>query len=286
MNRGHGGEKIFLDKNKKGIFLDYLEKAQKHTKIKILAYCVMDNHYHLVIQNTSGKMSDFVKRLNGDFGRYYAKISKRKGYVFQSRFNSTLIEDDYYLNNSIIYLLQNPVRAGIVPKPEYYKWSSVNLYHPSTKSEIVDIKFVKEIFGSEKQFLEKLHMVSHNKLPIKNTKYGNFFGSDKFFKSALNKFNRRKKPLEQNKGVKRKDDFFFESMEKVIWEFEKKKRIKIDKIDISTIKGKRLRGELLLLLKDKTGLTYSEIGVFDIFSDLNSNSLRSIYRNTKKRLNY
>lgn len=286
MNRGHGGDDILHGKKNKKLFLDYLSDASKKLKIKTLAYCLMDNHYHLVIENTSGRMSDFLKKLNGNYGKYYSKMSGRTGYVFQSRFKSTLIEKDSYLVKSIQYLLQNPVRAGIVPNAEDYKWSSVNSYYTSTKNKIVDIKFVKEMFGTKNEFLGALHTVSYDRLPVISSKYGSVLGSENFFKSSLKKHNRRKRPSEQSVGTKRKDDHYFEPTEKVIWEFEKKKRMKLNKIDISTIKGKRLRSELLVIIKDKTGLTYSEIGRFDIFRDLNSNSLRSIYRNTKKRLNH
>ena len=70
----------------------------------------------------------------------------------------------------------------------------------------------------------------------------------------------------------------------MIWEFEKIKGFKIDEINISTLVGKRQRGEVLVLLKDKAGLTYKEISRdFDIFGDLKFSSLREIYRNKKRR---
>ena len=72
-------------------------------------------------------------------------------------------------------------------------------------------------------------------------------------------------------------------MGKVIWEFEKIKAIKIDAIDISTKEGPRHRGDLLSMLKENGGLTYKEISEFDIFEDIKMDSLRSIYRNAKKR---
>lgn len=289
MNRGHGGEDILDGDKNKILFLYYMADASKKLKIKILAYCIMDNHFHLIIENTSGKMSEFVKRFNSIYARYYCKISGRKGYVFQSRFKSTLIEKDAYLVKSIVYLLQNPVRAGVVQNSEDYKWSSVNSYYltnTANRNEILDIEFVKEIFGTKEAFLELLHSDVNKGLPIRSTKYGDILGSESFFKSAFKKYDRRLKLSEQSIGTKRNDDYYFDPIEKVLWEFERKRRMKLGELDISTIKGKRLRGELLVLLKDKTGLTYREIGTLDIFGDLNLNSLRSIYRNSKRRLNY
>ena len=128
MNRGDDGNDIFAGNKKKSQFLDYLEGASSQMKIRIFAYCSIDNHYHLVLENSSGRMSDFLKLLNGQYGMYYRKMYGGKGYVFQSRFKSTIIEDDGYLIKSIEYLLQNPVRAGIVSFAENYIWSSIHYY--------------------------------------------------------------------------------------------------------------------------------------------------------------
>ena len=115
------------------------------------------------------------------------------------------------------------------------------------------------------------------------TKYGEVLGSEDFFKSALKKYDRRTRPSTQSIGVQRQDERYFDPVEKVIWEFEKIKGIQIEEIDISTLEGKRQRGELLVLLKDQAGLTYKEIGKFDIFGYLKFNSLRGIYRNMKRK---
>jgi hypothetical protein len=128
-----------------------------------------------------------------------------------------------------------------------------------------------------------IHTSGARQLPVKITRYGEFLGSEDFFKSALKKFDRRTRPTDQSIGTQRKDDFYFDPVEKVIWEFEKIKGLKMEEIDITTLEGKRQRGELLVLLKDKGGLTYKEIREIDIFGDLRFNSLRGIYRNMKSK---
>lgn len=82
MNRGYDGKHIFEGNKNKSQFLEYLEEASKQMKIRLFAYCIMDNHYHLVLENSSGKMSDFAKLLNGQYGMYYRKMYGGKGYVF------------------------------------------------------------------------------------------------------------------------------------------------------------------------------------------------------------
>jgi hypothetical protein len=84
-------------------------------------------------------------------------------------------------------------------------------------------------------------------------------------------------------GVNRQDERCFEPAKKVLQEFEEMKAVPISEIDTGTYKGKRQRGELLVLLKDNAGLKYSEIAGFEIFADLSFASLRSIYRNMKRK---
>ena len=75
---GYDGNDIFVGNQNKSQFLDYLEGASNRMKIRLFAYCVMDNHYHLVLENSSGMMSDFLKLLNGQYGMYYRKMNGGK----------------------------------------------------------------------------------------------------------------------------------------------------------------------------------------------------------------
>jgi len=284
MNRGYAGNAIFSGHKNKNYFIDYLLDASKKMKIRIFAYCVLDTHYHLVLENTTGRLSDFLRLLNGNYGMCYRKVNGGKGYVFQSRFKSTLIEDEAYLLQSIIYLLQNPVRARIVDNAEDYIWSSVGYYFSDQKTEIVDADFINELFGTKNALMEALNSMRGPLLEIKTTEYGEFFGSDDFIKASFEKFDRRKKPSQQSHGVQRLDERYFEPVEKVIWEFEQMKNIKIDDINISTHEGKRLRGELLVYLKEKAGLKYKEIGEIEIFGNLSFISSQHLPEYEKKEL--
>jgi hypothetical protein len=120
-------------------------------------------------------------------------------------------------------------------------------------------------------------------LEIITTKHGEILGNREYIEIAREKHNRRKRPTEQSDGVNRQDERFFEPVQKVLQGFEEMKAVPISGIDTGTYKGKRQRGELLVLLKDKAGLKYREIAEVEIFSDLSFASLRSIYRNMKAR---
>ena len=138
MNRGINGDDIFSGGKSKSMFLDLMEETARKLKIRILAYCVMGNHYHLILENSSGRMSDFFLQLNGQYGMIFRKLTGEHGYVFQGRYKSTLIQEDSYLRTAIRYALLNPVRAGLVMKFDNYIWSSANEYFTEKTSDLVD----------------------------------------------------------------------------------------------------------------------------------------------------
>lgn len=282
MNRGYNGNNIFNEDSNKELFLDLIKKYSDCLRIRVLAYCIMNNHYHLIFQNTSGRMSDFFKQINGQFGSLYRMKKGGKGYVFQDRYKSMIIQNDSYLLLALAYVLNNPVRAGLVNNFKEYSWSSWNLYFNDTPNEIVDNKFVEELLGNRQNLI---NFVNDNagleKLPVVTVDIGTIVGGEAFVIKALEKFNRRsgKESLEN----RRMDDKYFEPLEKIIMEFERKYKINYLDIDTRTHAGKRLRSELLVNLKENAGLKYQEIKKIDIFSDVSINSLGAMYKRYKER---
>lgn len=281
MNRGHNGEDIFYGGANKNFFLENLEENIKKYRIRIFAYCILDNHYHLILENSSGQLSEFIKSINGKYGMYYRKKEGGKGYVFQNRFKSTLIQDDFYLRMSIGYVLLNPVKAGKVQKFNDYNWSSIKDYFDGRVSKIVDDAFVEDLFSTKGEFYKFLTGMTGKELKIIKSKYGEVLGSEEFLKEALSMYDRRKKA--QSSGRQRIDDRYFEPVEKILMEFENLKGIKIEDVNINSFAGKRLRGELLVLLKELSGLKYTDIIEIPLFTDLQVNSLPKLYRDAKIR---
>jgi REP element-mobilizing transposase RayT len=284
MNRGINGEEIFSGDNNKAQFLDYLVEYSTKLKIRILAYCLLDNHYHMVIENSSGRMSDFFKHLNGKYGMYYRKTHGGQGYVFQSRFKSTLIEDDSYLRAAIAYLLLNPVRAGIVTNFKEYTWSSAGEYFSKNTDSIVDSEYVNDLFETEKNLVEFTESLLGRELQVLQLEKGEVLGSNDFMEEAFKKYNRRESPdSSQSIGVRRSEDKNFETVERVFHEFENKIGMSTEEINTATLIGKKLRGELLVWLKDYAGLKYTEIAEFPLFNDIRANSLPQLYKNARRR---
>ncbi|MEO0280931.1 MAG: transposase [candidate division WOR-3 bacterium] len=280
MNRGFKNEKIFFNPKAKQHFLELLEILSKKYGMDIYAYCLMKNHFHLVLKNHKNLLSEFMKELDGSYGIYYRKNFGGRGYVFASRFKSTLIQDDKYLKMSIIYTLLNPVKADIVENPFDYQWSSINHYFSNTESFIAKEK-VEELFGNIKQLNQSLKAWERKNLPVKKSRVGEFLGSEEFFKEAMKKFDRRKTENTFT-NIRTKKERNLE-IEELIHEFEKEKNIDFKKANFSENFWKKLRAELLVFLHDKYLLTYRQISRIKYFKTLQLSSLGTIYKREKEK---
>jgi len=282
MNRGHGGDQVFAGDSLKRIYLEILGVASKAFRIPIFAYCVMDNHFHLVVQNANGQFSRFMKVVQTRYAIRYRLRAGGQGYVFQDRFKSTVIQDDAYLMKAILYVLNNPVRAGIASSATEYAWSSAGEYFGDKPCEWLDHGFVEEFFSGKRAFMSALRMSKGLGLPDFKSQYGPVLGDESFVKQAEARYDRRLEKVSPRNA--RADDLSFEPVEKVIQEFECRISKPIEKITIGCHEGKRQRAELLVLLKDRAGLTYREIMEFDVFRGLAYSSLGCIYANARKAM--
>jgi putative transposase len=280
-NRGHDREDIFASAELKMVFLELFRNVVRKMRLRVLAYCVMSNHFHLVLENTEGRLSEAMKRLCGEYGAIYRKITGGVGYVFQGRFRSTWIDDNAYLLQSILYLLQNPTRAGLTDQAEHYPWSSVHEYYSGKASESVDNRFVEELFGCKEAFQQALAGSRHLRLSVRMSRVGEFLADEGKLAAALERFERRNERACIKR--KRRDDWSLEPVTKVIAEFEHKVETRIDAIETGTRHGQRLRADLLVQLRDQANMKYTDIAQLDLFSDLRAESLRSIYLLAKRR---
>ncbi len=285
MSRGINGEPILAGREGKQYFLRVLHEARKIHRIRLFAYCVMDNHYHLILQNTSGRLADFMRYVNGSYGLDYRRRVGGRGYVFQDRYKSTLIQQDSYLSMAVVYVLLNPVRAGLVKNPYHYSWSSISLYFSGEDSDIVDNAYVEAVFGSKREFHHFLEdwMAKGWGLPLQHTRFGDILGDMGFIAEIERHFNRRR----SIKGSfrMRKDDYTFASPLEVIRRFERVNGVRLTEIDVTTRRGMRLRGKLLLLLREKAGLRYKEIIKIPLFRSLKYSSLGKLYKRAKVEFN-
>jgi putative transposase len=127
-SRGNEQKDIFKSKRDREKFLGYLESATTRYSAAIHAYCLMSNHYHLLLETPAGNLSQIMRHINGAYTTYFNIKRKRAGHLFQGRFKAILVEADDYLAELSRYIHLNPVRVGIVAKPEQCQWSSYRSY--------------------------------------------------------------------------------------------------------------------------------------------------------------
>jgi REP element-mobilizing transposase RayT len=124
MNRGNGRQPIFEDATDAGRFIDLFGEIARPLGWHCHAYCLMTNHYHLVLQTESANLSKGMQAFAGRYTQDFNRRHARDGQVFRGRFKAILVERDSYLLPLIRYVVLNPVLAKLVDEPGAWRWSS------------------------------------------------------------------------------------------------------------------------------------------------------------------
>jgi len=156
MLRGINRQSIFEDEEDKLRFVDILRLCKEPCGYEIFAWCLMDNHVHLVIRFTDKPIDVSIKKIGIKYAYYFNRKYERSGHLMQDRFKSETIEDNAYLYTVVRYVHMNPVKAGICDRPEVYKWSSFRQYlfdagvvHTVPVYRFADTESVLEMFGAD-----------------------------------------------------------------------------------------------------------------------------------------
>lgn len=123
-SRGNEKKPVFKDEQDRLNFLNTLQHANKRYNWICHAYCLMTNHYHLLIETPDGNLSIGMRQLNGVYTQLFNKWHGRIGHLFQGRYKAILIQKDSHLLEVCRYVVLNPVRAKMDETPEEYPWSS------------------------------------------------------------------------------------------------------------------------------------------------------------------
>jgi putative transposase len=125
--RGVVGAPIFADDGDRGMFVSLLATTGARLEWTCHAYCLMTNHYHLLVRTELPNLSRGMQRLNGIYAQRFNERHRRVGHLFQRRFWCSVIEDDDHLAGVALYILHNPVRAGLCDLATDWRWSGGEL---------------------------------------------------------------------------------------------------------------------------------------------------------------
>ncbi|MDL2283504.1 transposase [Odoribacter sp. OttesenSCG-928-G04] len=184
--RGIDRSVLFNSDEDKLFFISRL-RIYSSPEFQIHCYCLMDNHVHLLIK--SGQVSLFIKRITISYAKYFNHKYLRTGHLFEDRFKSEVIEENNHLIQCIRYILQNPLKAGIISQCAMYKWSSYSSYY-SKEPDFIYSDIIKTIFEDILDFREYMNEPSELIFTDveKNIKL-NDFELNKLFRLLLNERN-------------------------------------------------------------------------------------------------
>jgi putative transposase len=191
--RGNEKKDIFTDDADRNKFIQTLESVTEKYRWIVHAYCLMSNHYHLVIETPLKNLSEGMRQLNGVYTQSFNKEHGRTGHLFQGRFKAYLIEKESYLLEVCRYIVLNPVRAGIVHNPLEWAYSSYRKtmgdreQYKYLYSDLI-LSFFSNSLGDAKKGYEKYVEEGIGKeSPLKDAHGGFILGGEEFVKSVMKK---------------------------------------------------------------------------------------------------
>ena len=166
MIRGIDRQKIFHTNYDKYYFIKILKRYKIQFGFELFAYCLMDNHVHILLRESGCSISEVMRSVAGGYAVWFNKKYDRVGHLFQNRFRSEAVEDERYFMTVLRYILYNPVKAGLSKTIQDYLFSSANDYFESNNG-ITDVQYVFGIWGKDavrRFLLEEREEASVNRL--------------------------------------------------------------------------------------------------------------------------
>lgn len=187
---GTGRQNIFLNDSDRTRFLDRLLMTVNRHNWLCHAYCLMSNHYHLLLETSDGNLSAGMKLLNSAYAQYFNHSHDRTGHLFQGRFKAIVVEKESYLLELCRYIVLNPVRSGIVESPDDYKWSSyrqtAGLYQRENSplsTEWILSQFGFDRFTAEREYALFVNDFDDDASPFEKTRGQLILGGKRFVES-------------------------------------------------------------------------------------------------------
>lgn len=148
--RGNNKDFIFRNPKHKTFLLKQLREYNKRFDYQLLAYAIMDNHYHFAIRTNKDPIDRIMFNVNNVMSKFLNRELNRTGHIYESRYGCEVVDNDAYLIWLLRYIHRNPVRAGICEKVKDYRWSSNIFYQYNYTSSFIDINYILNIISSNR----------------------------------------------------------------------------------------------------------------------------------------
>jgi REP element-mobilizing transposase RayT len=283
--RGNEKRRIYFSNADYEKFKYYINRAQEKYQFLLHCFVLMVNHYHLVIETPFANLNSIMHYINSSYTNYVNRKMKRSGHLLQGRYKAILIDHDSYLLELSRYLHLNPVRAGIVQRPEDYPYSSYVSFIGKRSDENICRDFIlgmvsqheKKAMQAYRNFVEHA-MGTHLDNPLQKIHGGVIAGERSFVTNALGKLAKLDLSDDDiaNRRALRSRYTPDEIMEKLslIWNVDR------NIIVNDTIRG--YRSIAIYLMKKYTGLTNKEIG--QVFGNLSYSGVSKVYRRFEEKI--
>jgi putative transposase len=201
-SRGNEKKPVFKDDQDRINFLNTLQHVNRRYNWICHAYCLMTNHYHLLIETPDGNLAIGMRQLNGVYTQLFNKRHQRNGHLFQGRYKAILIQKDSHLLEVCRYVVLNPVRARMTESPEQWKWSSYRATsgqespHPCLTTDWILGQFSGKRGKAEQEYRQFVRWGINEKSLWPEVKGQFILGEDDFVESLLPHLKKHREVLE------------------------------------------------------------------------------------------
>jgi len=253
-SRGDRQEVVFLNDGDRMDFLAILARVQASYNWLIHAYCLMDNHYHLLIETPDGNLGAGMRQLNGVYTQASNRRHERVGHVFQGRYKAILVQKETYLLELARYIVLNPVRAGMVRSAKDWRWSSyrqtAGYIQPEAwlTTEWLLAVFGKRLSNTQKKYREFVKQGKNQLSPWGSLRNQVFLGTEEYVDKLISGISADRDLSEIPKSQRRPKP------KSLLW-YEKQARTRNEAIEQSYASG----GYSMKEIGDHYGLHYSRV---------------------------
>lgn len=288
LSRGNRADYIFSEDKDKEYFIETLQKTVEKYKVNLYAYCVMGNHYHMLMSAPYGELTKIMHYIGSTYGSYMRRSKGWIGHVFAGRYKSLCVEKEGYLLELSRYIHLNPVRAGIVKKPEEYQWCSYKYYIGKIKNpEWLNTGWLLEEYGktlktSQRKYKEFVEAGIENPppYPAKSIVGQAILGSKEFIKKII-------KGMKKDRGFEEitakriySGRIDLEALHNAVCKYYKVTGLTKEKERISKV-ARHGREMFIYLAKKETSTLNREIA--EKIGDISSSGITHQYKRTLKR---